>query len=84
MVVAACKEGYFGNNCKPCPPGFYGIECGGRCSKQCANEDCDHINGCINKTEYIIQRVGAGKRYMNTDTVKNIYNKYISNLFIPL
>lgn len=77
LGVAACEEGYFGYNCKPCPPGFYGIECGGRCSIQCADEDCDHISGCINRTEYIVQHGGAGKRY--TDTVKNVFKTYVSN-----
>lgn len=50
MVVAACQDGYFGSSCNPCPPGFYGAECAGRCFPECADVDCDSVSGCLNNT----------------------------------
>lgn len=50
MVVAACRDGYFGSSCNPCPPGFYGVECAGRCFPECADVDCDSVSGCLNNT----------------------------------
>lgn len=50
MVIAACRDGYFGSSCNPCPPGFYGAECAGRCFPECPDADCDSVSGCLNDT----------------------------------
>lgn len=52
----ACKNGYYGIFCNPCPPGFYGVECAGRCSPECVDKDCNHVSGCFHGTEETTQR----------------------------
>lgn len=59
--IAACKKGHFGINCDPCPPGFFGYGCGGRCFPLCANEDCDRFNGCIINAEKTTQELSSFK-----------------------
>lgn len=49
--TAACSPGYFGKLCTPCPAGRFGFRCGGMCFPYCADEYCDHVKGCFNKTE---------------------------------
>ena len=35
--------------CAACPPGTFGKDCGQRCSSQCADSLCNHVNGhCTN------------------------------------
>lgn len=49
LVIPECKMGYFGDFCdEPCPPDFYGLNCGGNCSPRCTKEDCHHISGFAN------------------------------------
>lgn len=59
-----CKEGYYGNYCdEPCPPGSFGVECGGRCFPKCTKEDCHHISGCPNYIENTTIQFGDGMTY---------------------
>lgn len=50
--TAACSPGYFGKLCTPCPAGRFGIKLMWRqVFSKCADEYCDHVKGCFNKTE---------------------------------
>lgn len=61
MVTSACKDGYFGSSCIPCPLGFYGAECAGRCFPECAKDNCNRITGCQNDTKITTQNTKSGK-----------------------
>lgn len=47
-----CRKGYFGDFCdEPCPAGFFGFRCGGKCFPKCSIKDCNHVSGCSYKNE---------------------------------
>lgn len=46
--ITGCKAGFFGDFCdEPCPPGYFGLRCGGKCVPMCTIEECNHITGCL-------------------------------------
>lgn len=36
----------------PCPPGYFGFKCGGRCFPSCSIKLCNHVSGCTKNNEY--------------------------------
>lgn len=36
-----------------CPSGTFGPKCGGQCTPECTDEECDHVKGCKRATKYI-------------------------------
>lgn len=42
-----CDIGYYGEFCNlTCPPGLFGVGCGGECLPMCSVENCHHVHGC--------------------------------------
>lgn len=73
----ACQDGYFGSSCNPCPPGFYGAECAGRCLPDCAEKDCNHIIGCQNDTKITTQKTKSAVSTM-TKTSQLMFTNTVS------
>lgn len=60
-IFAECDKGYFGGVCdKPCPPGSFGLMCGGKCFPKCSKEVCNHVSGCPNNIQYTSTQIHTG------------------------
>lgn len=47
MIIVVCDVGYYGEYCKLCFLGFFGVECGGFCFLGCVDENCNYVKGCL-------------------------------------
>lgn len=82
MIIAACDVGYYGGNCKPCPPGFFGAECGGLCSPGCADENCNHVIGCL--IDITTQKVEQGRKLGEIRKLTICFKRRIIFIIKPL
>lgn len=67
IIFVECRKGYFGDFCdEPCPAGFFGFRCGGKCFPKCSIKDCNHVSGCSYKNEYTSKTSYKGTRHNYT------------------
>lgn len=59
--LSECKIGFYGGYCSlPCPPGLFGVGCGGVCEPQCSAKKCHHVYGCSQLLQNTKKSVTAG------------------------
>ena len=76
LNFAACDLGYYGEFCNlTCPPGLFGISCGGICLPTCALENCHHVHGCQDHTTTIKSTNQGNKMHLDEKTSENTHRQ---------
>lgn len=84
--ISECKAGFYGDSCdEPCPPGSFGLKCGGKCLPRCTSEECDHVSGCSNfiKEKKITHMIVSGMKNNHGNFI-SIFWHFYGNPFIDI